>query len=262
MKITNKLNLPGPIFDLISRDEYSRGNADISVTQLIDSPRVRMMYKIHDDKMEIEASKLLASTLGRAFHKAIEVATKTGLAENRFFAKVYGWTLSGGIDHFENGIITDYKTANVFKVVYSHHGTVEEWESQLNVYAYLLRVNGHEVKELKIFVLFKDWNRRDFSSKKEKGNLWAPWKRSGYPDNDWAHINIPLWPESVVRLYIEERIKAHQEAEKNLPECEPEETWRGKRCLSYCQAADWCEQFKKNRNKTFLVRKGILEEEE
>ena len=36
MKITNKFSLPQPFVDFIKNDKYSRGDADISVTSLID----------------------------------------------------------------------------------------------------------------------------------------------------------------------------------------------------------------------------------
>ena len=49
MKITNKFGLPQPFVDFIKNDKYSRGDADISVTSLIDSPRVALMRQKHQD---------------------------------------------------------------------------------------------------------------------------------------------------------------------------------------------------------------------
>lgn len=243
MKITNHSGLPQPIFELIANDPYSREGADISVTQLIDSPRVRALTALHDHEIEIEASSLLSPTLGKALHSAIEKATKTGVAERRLSVEIEGWKISGGMDHYDNGILTDYKTANVWKAVYSEGGQVSEWEKQLNVYAHILRTNGHDVLGLKIFVLFKDWNRRGYNEAYKKAKLWKPWKSSGYPERDWAFVNVPCWLPERAEKYILERVKLHQAAEKELPLCSTSDIWRGARCREYCNVAKFCTQY-------------------
>jgi len=40
MKITNNHNLPEPVYKALSKDSYSMGDAEISVTTMIDSPRI------------------------------------------------------------------------------------------------------------------------------------------------------------------------------------------------------------------------------
>ena len=40
MPISNKFNLPPVVVNALTVDNYSRGDSDISVTSLIDSPRV------------------------------------------------------------------------------------------------------------------------------------------------------------------------------------------------------------------------------
>ena len=50
--ITNKYGLPEAFVNFAKLDKYSKGNADISVTQLIDSPRVLLMREEHKDKRE------------------------------------------------------------------------------------------------------------------------------------------------------------------------------------------------------------------
>ncbi len=246
-KITNFGGLPQAIYDLIRNDDYSREGADISVTQLIDSPRVRVLSALHDHEIEIEASTRLALTLGKAFHSAVEKGTVEGVAERRLFIEVNGWKLSGGMDHYHDGVISDYKTANVWKAVYAKNGQVPEWENQLNVYAHILRENGHPVTGLKIFSLFKDWNRRGFNEAYKKGKLWVPWKSSGYPDKDWAYISVPLWSAERAKEYVLNRVKLHQAAEKELPLCTADEIWNGTRCSTYCPVGmnGFCEQYNK-----------------
>jgi hypothetical protein len=72
MKITNKHNLPEPIYRALTEDNYSRGNSDLSVTQLIDSPRIRILKHRHNDEITEDASEMLWSVLGTAVHTMFE----------------------------------------------------------------------------------------------------------------------------------------------------------------------------------------------
>ncbi len=247
MQVTNNTGLPDAIYQWVNNKEYSSGGADISVTDLIDSPRVRILEKRHDMDLTVDASKLLRATMGTSVHKAIESATKIGISERRLSIKVNGWWLSGGMDHYEDGVLTDYKTTNVFKTVYSTKGRVPAFEQQLNVYAEILRQNGHPVTKLMIFAIFTDWRRNEYTKARKEGKLWIPNIKSGWPDKDHAYFEINLWPEDIAKNYVEERIKLHQEAEQSLPLCSPEDLWRGLRCREYCGPgmAGFCEQFNK-----------------
>lgn len=244
--------LPEAVYQLILDDDYSREGADISVTQLIDSPRVRVLTKINDSRIVVKASTRLAATLGKAFHKAVEKATLKGTPERRLSIGVNGWVLSGGMDHYQDGVISDYKTANVFKAVYAESGKIEEFENQLNVYAHILRSNDFPVTNLKIFVLFKDWNRRGFSENFKKGKIWVPWSNQGYPVTHWAHFSVPLWTKERASQYVLERVLLHQAADEKLPLCSREEVWKGIRCKEYCPANLWCDQFESSK-KTGII---------
>lgn len=255
MKLTNNSGLPLPVFEALARKEYSREGADISVTELIDSPRVRMLKKRHDHEIEFEAETLLASFLGTAFHKAIESGTKTGTAERRLSIQVNGWTISGGMDHYNDGVLTDYKTATKWKTMLDcEDGRIEEWENQLNVYAHILRKNGHPVNKLMLFALFKDWNKGDFGRNAKVGKIFVPYERGGYPENSWLHFELKLWPENVADAYVAARVKVHQDAEKRLPLCTSKEIWKGNRCKSYCVASKFCSQFEEQ-SKTGLIKR-------
>ena len=68
MIITNQYNLPEPVFNALTHSDYSRGSSNRSVTQLIDSPRVRILRKEHDDQIFEDASDMLWSVLGTSVH--------------------------------------------------------------------------------------------------------------------------------------------------------------------------------------------------
>jgi hypothetical protein len=222
MKITNKHGLPKAFVDYATADRYSKGNADISVTSLIDSPRVRLLKDRHSNDLESDAADMIWPLLGTAVHNILEQSTSTGnvVKEERLFMEVQGWTLSGAIDHqdiVDNVVhITDYKVTSVWSVIFGK----EEWELQQNVYAHMIRkVKGMEVGSISICAILRDWNRRDAAFKPD------------YPQSPVVTVRLNLWAHERAEAYISERISAHQSAQmdhdlnENLPDCTDAERW-------------------------------------
>jgi hypothetical protein len=251
MQITNNSGLPLPVYEWIKKiqGEYSKGDADISVSELINPPRIRILKKKYQDQITVDAESLLNVTVGNTIHNAIEDATKVGHAERRMEIAVDGWVLSGGMDYYHDGTLTDYKTANKWKTVLSNDGRIEEWEKQLNVYAHILREHGVPVSDLQIWAYFKDWNRGEFGQYSKKGHIFRPNLSCGYPEKEWLSIPIELWTPEAAKAYVEERIALHQEAEKALPLCPSDELWGGRRCKDYCDVNKWCEQYQNKEKK-------------
>lgn len=258
MKYTNALNIPKPVFDAVTKKDYSDGGADISVTTLIDSPRVRALERIYEKDLEQDAADLLAAFVGTQAHKAIEAATTTGIAERRLFVEVNGWRVSGGMDHYEDGILTDYKTTNVFKTVYSDKGHIESFDKQLNCYAHILRENNIAVKKLMVFAIFLDWRNNEYNKALRDGKLWIPNIKSGWPEKKFAFFEIEMWEPKDCKRYFESRVKLHQDAAKQLPLCQPDDLWNGNRCARYCSVNKWCTQYQEQA-KTGLVKRKVEE---
>ena len=99
MKLTNKFGLPDTVVKALTRSEYSKGDSNRSVTQLIDSPRVRILRQENWENMEEDVSEKMWAVLGTAAHKMFE---ETGddkhLTEERLYTEVEGWAISGAID--------------------------------------------------------------------------------------------------------------------------------------------------------------------
>jgi hypothetical protein len=73
MKLTNNKNFPEVIVKAAMNDTYvSMG--DISVTGLIDSPRIRQYKILYGDQVEYDVEELLPSLEGTAFHNIFERA--------------------------------------------------------------------------------------------------------------------------------------------------------------------------------------------
>lgn len=221
MKLTNKYGLPDTVVRALTRSEYSKGESNRSITQLIDAPRVRILRQENWDNMEEDVSDKLWAVLGNAAHKMFELTgDERHVTEERLFAEVEGWVISGAIDvqRIEDGGITiiDYKTTSVWSVIFGK----KDWERQLNCYAYLVRkANKLPVTGLKIVAVLRDWKSRDAEIKDD------------YPKAPIVEIDIPMWSESEQDRYMQERVELHQKAEfdrltgAELPECSPDERW-------------------------------------
>ena len=233
MKITNKFGMPQPFVDFAINDKYSKGKADISVTSLIDSPRVRIMKDVYDEDIQIDAVDMVWALFGTAVHSVLESSntyTRIGhpsdkiINEERLYTKLNGWVLSGAVDRQEikdNCLtIVDYKVTSVWSVIYGK----TEWDKQLNCYAYLCRQKNKsskiKLKSLKICAILRDWNRRDAE------------RKENYPQAPIVFVDIPIWDDDVIDKYISDRISMHQESQvnydlnKDLPLCSDAEMWK------------------------------------
>lgn len=221
MKLTNKFGLPDTVVKALTRSEYSKGESNRSVTQLIDSPRVRILRQENWDNMEEDVSEKMWAVLGSAAHKMFE---ETGddkhITEERLYTEIEGWVVSGAIDVQrieEDGItVIDYKTTSVWSVILGK----SEWETQLNCYASLVRrAKGQRVKALKVIAILRDWSRRDAEEKQD------------YPKAPIVEIDVPMWMDEIQDSYLEGRVALHQSAEfqrltgAELPECTEKERW-------------------------------------
>ena len=99
MKITNKQNLPAPVVALLTRNYYTKGESQYSVTELMSPPKIRRLREQYDDQIETDVTSLLASQFGTFMHGKLEAKEVEGYVnEERLFTQVDGITISGAID--------------------------------------------------------------------------------------------------------------------------------------------------------------------
>ena len=166
MKITNQFNLPDVVVDALLQDDYTKGKSNRSVTSLIDSPRVAILQRNNEHRIEQDVVDFLWSRFGTSVHGMFEAAVANNqhanvISEERMYAEVRGWTISGAVDLqevYDDGVlISDYKVTSVWSVI--HDKT--EWHNQLNAYAWLVRWSKDlPVKGLRIIAILRDWQRR------------------------------------------------------------------------------------------------------
>lgn len=219
MKITNRYGVPDNLVTLASREYYTKGKSQYSVTELLSPPRVKRLREKHNENIEQDVADMLWQLLGSALHVVFERSQSPGfVTEERLFCEVDGVTISGQIDVQqetpEGVVIIDYKFTSAWAVMQDK----VEWEEQLNVYAWLLqKVKGKPVAGLKICAMIRDFSRHD--------------KREDYPDAPIHMLEIPLWDFEVTERFVKERLHQHQlskmqmELGENLPQCSDAERW-------------------------------------
>ena len=82
MQITNNYNLPQSFVDFARNDKYSKGNADISATTLIDSPRVRLMRDHYHEDRVVDVVDNVWALFGTAVHHVLESSTPIPVIPN------------------------------------------------------------------------------------------------------------------------------------------------------------------------------------
>ena len=208
MKLTNEYGAPDEIVKAIQNDSYTKDGADFSVTELIKPPQIRRLWKEHDEDISVDVRDEIWKLLGKGVHAAIEQAESEGTKEQRFHAKHNDSTISGAIDLIgDDGLITDYKVTSAYSV---QKGLKEDWERQLNLYAWLLRQNGITANKLQIVAICRDWMK----SRVGKYN---------YPDSMVVVLSVPIWRDGRQDDYVDQRVRVHTQ-ESTIP-CTPEERW-------------------------------------
>lgn len=280
MIITNKYGVPEPLVTLASKEYYSKGASQYSVTEIMSPPKIKRLREQYNDQIKQDVSDMLWNLLGSALHVVMERGVTDGWTmEERLYKEVDGVTVSGAIDIQqetpEGVVIIDYKFTSAWAVMQEK----EEWQQQLNVYKWLVEtVKRKKVVGLKICALVRDFNRHE--------------TKEGYPKASIEMVDIPMWNSVTTEAYVRERLNLHRDAKVSadfgdeLPPCSDTDRWQSetiyavkregrktairlfktieeanelaekekgyvetrlgepKRCTgNYCGVAEWCEQY-------------------
>lgn len=221
MKLTNKYGLPQTIVNAVMRPTYSKNGAHLSVTELINSPRIVTLRRVHDNDVEEDVAERVWSLFGSAVHKVLEQGKDDNhIIEQRLSMEIDGWTISGAMDLqtiTDDGIeISDYKVTSVYSVMREK----SSWTEQLNCYAHLVRNVKHKrVSNLRVVAILRDWSRREADENPD------------YPRAPIVISPVTMWSDDVCEAYIKARINAHahalfaSETGEDLPLCSDSDMW-------------------------------------
>jgi hypothetical protein len=221
--MTNKYGLPRAIVEIISRDEYDYKDdfMNISVSSLIDSPKIRRLKQLHAGEITEDVSDKIWLFFGIMGHKVMQdVSLNDRIMEVRFSEKIGDWTLTGKPDLFdtETKILHDYKVTSVWSYIFASEK--KSYENQLNIYAYLLRGQGHKPVKLQNDLILRDWRKSEYRKSPDT-----------YPIVGYAQLIQKQWDDKEAESYINERLALHLTANNSNPDdlqCSPEERWERK----------------------------------
>jgi hypothetical protein len=221
MRISNKHNLPEPIVTAFGIDDYDRGTADHTATELIKPVRIRAFTHKFWEEMEEDVSDRVWRFFGSVKHLVLERIAKSNpqryLVEQRFETAMpqTGKTVSGKIDLFDRDleILYDYKESSVWKFML---GDTREWEEQANINCYILRQNNIYPKKLINITWLKDWKIREARLTRKKD----------YPQCAIHVVELPRWTIGQQQDYIQRRIEDWDRHHENPPFCSKEERWQ------------------------------------
>ncbi len=249
MHYKNEKMIPLPVIRGIKHSwDYSKGDADFSVTELLQPPKVRALKIQNKEKLVEDYSDTIASFIGNAVHKMLEdgnskaddLITEMRINSSVIVDDVY-YTISGCVDLINKttNTLSDYKTTSAYAVT----GNFEkpEWEQQLNIYAWLYaqEFDKEDLPEAEIIAVLKDWSK----GRSKNSNT--------YPPSPIFVKPIMIWKKSEIEEFIKERIRLHTNALTNTQDviCSDEERWlsaKGKanRCEDWCNVNQFCNQYK------------------
>lgn len=216
--ITNIHDLPEEIYKALCSDNYSGDvtgkKTDYSATSLVAPVQQTILKKRYPNIQAEDVMDRVWALLGSGVHNIIEGhASEGAVVEKRLYKKVLDKTLSGQVDHYKDGVITDYKVTTSFKVC---KGDYSDWEKQLNIYAWLFKQHKYKVNSLRIISFIRDHSE----SNKFK---------SGYPNFPITVIPITLWEDHIAESFIKDKVATLKACEdytdEQLPPCSDDDMW-------------------------------------
>jgi hypothetical protein len=249
MRIPNKELLPELLYNALA-ELRPPVDGEVHVTQLIGPALADSLRRKHWDDLEEDASGRLFALFGTGLHAAIandgrvehakkiladlidkwesidrdiqlciiqdllrslDSVGRTGIESSLEWQISKRWKLVGTDDHFDesDGVVMDWKTTSVWSVIYADH----DWEKPLNLYGYMRRKLGYEVKKLEVWAILRDWQKS--KAKYDSGGK--------YPRIPFVRVQLRLWSMEECEAYINERLELF---DGPPVECTPHEKWQ------------------------------------
>lgn len=225
MPLYNDINASKVLFEAVklARSDYDFKNEDnsISVTSLLQPPKVIELNKRYKDKIMEPLSKSIRSFVGTATHKLIEMVEMDGLiCEERLTIERSGYKVSGKfdillLDDLYN--LQDNKITSFWKILYNPGGE-EHWHEQMNIYKYMIdKCLNIKVNKISINAIFFDWHPALVKTVPKA------------PKAPEMTIDIPMWPDAKIEKFLDKRIELHKKAQElpddAIPICTQKERW-------------------------------------
>ena len=217
MKVTNRLHLPEAFAKAVSVERHNKAGC-YSATTLNKGTKEIILQERHWDEFTVDAADSVWATFGTAVHAIMEKYEDGNFHEEKFDIAVSKSRVTGVVDSYdmEHGVINDWKTASVYKVM---HGDFSDWYKQGMTYAWLLKQSGLDVRRCRFIALLKDHSM----TKAETD--------SSYPQAPVFTYEFEVTPEELEQtgVRITAKVKDIEAAEllgdDDIAPCTPEERW-------------------------------------
>lgn len=225
-KITNKLNLPKQLVDLISSD-YQPKEHQYSCTTILKPTRQVILERRHNDEIEQDVSEMVWCIFGILAHSVIENSQedvgqfkeeKLKVDLGKYCKELEGYYLSGRSDMIDliDKCITDWKTASCWKVIYKDF---EDWRKEMLIYAWAVKDMGFEIDKAQAIAFLKDHNKTKAKIDSSYPQLPVWVEKFKFTDKDFKDIE-----EFTKNRFLE--LKKYEDVpDEELPMCSMEERW-------------------------------------
>jgi hypothetical protein len=224
----NHIQIIKDAFEIYGKEYRSLG--DYSATSLIDPPRKVQLTKRYGHLCKPTIESMIAAMIGTAVHEKMEKLLRMANVKNPDYllersvvhpmpcgeSNEFTRLIAGRFDIlYKEQDLYDIKTVKTWKLIFDPDMT--DWHQQQNIYAYLLRERGIEIKTVNIVAFYLDWIEANAIRDKN------------YPQSPIVQYKLKLWDWKTTADYIDERLQMHFASEsledKELPECTQEEMW-------------------------------------
>lgn len=157
MTVTNNLHLPAAFVNAVSTTRHNEPGC-YSATTLNKGTKEIILQDRHFDEITVDAADSVWAVWGTAVHALLESQPDNNFHEEKFKVPVCNSFVTGQVDSYdmERGIINDWKTASVWKVM---KDDFSDWYKQGMTYAWLLKQNGLDVHRCRFIALLKDHSK-------------------------------------------------------------------------------------------------------
>jgi hypothetical protein len=219
LKITNNQNLPEGIVRAVDTERHNKSDKHLSATTLLKGMKEIILTQRHWDELTDDAADRMWAIFGTAVHALLETEGEHEFTECDIEVPLaQGVTITGKIDNYnmESGVITDYKTASVWKVIMKDF---EDWRMQGLIYAWLLSKNKFKVTRCRFIAILKDQSKS--KAKLDKEHPQSPVHVYEFPITA-AELNEA---EAYVNSRLSEYLKCLDKPDDEIPPCADKERW-------------------------------------
>ena len=218
MKITNVMGLPEALVKAVSIERHNEPG-QLSATTLLNGMKKIQLTDRHWESLEDDVADRFNAIIGTAVHDLLQkYEGQNEFTEEQMSFELDGVTVTGKIDNYnmKDGIISDYKTAKVWKVMFNDY---DGWYKQGMIYAWLLRKNGFEAKTCRFIAMLNDHSAAEAQ------------RDSSYPQKPMCVYEFSVTDEKLAEIeaFIKAKIadynKCKDLSDDEIPPCTPKERW-------------------------------------